>query len=128
MTKAASRPSLPSGSTHTLLFLVEFYLLAVVWGIHLLNQTRLALPYFAFQLVFSISLGWWAIVDARLRHHPIPLLARPWFIILAELLVPGYVVWSRGWRGALWLTVNVIMWNLTAALSFQVFVIALHGK
>jgi hypothetical protein len=64
------------------------------------------------------ALGWWAVVDARLRGNPIPLLARPWFFLFAWFLVPAYMVWSRGWRAVGWIVLNCIGWYAVATATW----------
>jgi hypothetical protein len=34
--------------------------------------------------------------------------------VFAVLLVPAYVVWSRGWRGILWVTLHAVLWYVVA--------------
>jgi hypothetical protein len=107
---AAPTPTVTRGFWHTRWFLVAFYALAVVWGV---RNVRFWEPSALDQLIpiaLAICLGWWAIVDARRRRHPIPMLARPWFFLLAGLVVPGYVIWSRRWRGAVWVILLGILW------------------
>src|SRR5688572_16537218 len=97
---SSPRPAIAAcGSRHTRWFLVAFYALAIVWGgrtVRFSEPSRLDLWV---PVALAISLGWWAVVDARCRRHSIPMLARPWFFLLAIVVVPGYVVWSRRWRG-----------------------------
>jgi len=73
-------------------------------------------------------LGWWAIVDARRRRHPIPLLARPWFVLLAGLVVPVYVVWSRRWAGVGWVVLHGVIWQLLATVSMHVGGLMIYGQ
>lgn len=101
---------------HTLRFLTAFYLLAVVWGVRSIRPDEPSGMDLLFPPVFALCLGWWAVVDARRRRHPIPLLSRSWFYFLAEPLVPLYVLWSRGWRGACWLVLNTVLWYAIVAL------------
>lgn len=119
------QPAIPTATTkrasrHTLWFLVALYALAIFWGvrnIHFWEPSRMdvVLP-----VASAIALGWWAIVDARRRRHPIPLLTRPWFFLLAGLLVPGYVIWSRRWNGLGWLALNGVLWYAVATLVMHV--------
>ena len=46
-----------------------------------------------------LALGVWALLDARERGYTIPLLARYLFVV-STVPALGYIVWSRGWRGA----------------------------
>ena len=97
-------------------FFPAFYALAIVCGIrniHSGESSRLDLLY---AVVFAIVLGWWAIVDARRRRQPIPMLARPWFFLLAGLVVPGYVIWSRGWLGLGYVVLHSVLWYALATV------------
>jgi hypothetical protein len=67
-------------------------------------------------LPLAIALGWWALVDARGRHRPVPILTRPWFFLFAGLVVPGYVLWSRRWRGLAWLVLHTVGWFALATV------------
>jgi len=92
----AARLGWPS---HTWNFLVAYYLLAWICGIR--NGWIGEWPLFdlVFSVAMAIVIGWWAIADARYRGRPIPLLSRVWFFLLTGLVVPVYVINSRGWRG-----------------------------
>lgn len=117
MAKAASQnpsttPGRPTARAfgHTLSFLIALYTLALVWGvrnIYFWVPSRIDL---VFPFAFAIVLGSWAIVDARRRRHPIPLLARQWFLLGAGVFVPGYVIWTRRWYGVGWLALHTILW------------------
>ncbi len=115
-------PTPPAGraSRHTLGLLVALYTLAVAWGvrsIHFWEPSRMDV---VLHVAAALALGWWAIVDARGRRHPIPLLSRPWFFLGAGLLVPGYVVWTRRWKGLGWLALNGALWYAVATLVMHV--------
>lgn len=102
---------------HTRYLLIAMYLLAVVSGLRAVydaTETNLDL---LLPIVSAICLGWWALVDARRCGHPIPPLSRPWFFLFAGLVVPGYVLWSRKWRGAGWLVLHIILWYAVAIVS-----------
>lgn len=97
-------------------FLAAATLIAVLSGIgHLFPDQRSALDDLT-TLSLAYVLGWWALVDARRRGSPIPFLARQWFF-LCPILVPGYAIWSRGWRGAGWVALLVAAWYLVINLS-----------
>jgi hypothetical protein len=106
-----------ASSMHTLWLLAIFYAIAIVWGVRSVYQSEPSVLDFLVPLANAICLGAWAIVDARRRKHPIPMSAQPWFVFLAIVLVPAYVVWSRGWRGLAWLLLHVMLWFLVATIS-----------
>ncbi len=138
MSQAPSGPPAPSATPrahtiwqHTWLFLAAFYVLGVLFGLTAVRsaesegarRTDLLL-----QVSLAVCLGWWAIVDARHRRHPIPTLARPWFFLLAGLLVPGYVIWSRGWRGVGWVVVHTVLWCAVVCGAAVLLGLALYGE
>lgn len=101
---------------HTRFFLVAFYALAAVWGVRSVRFWEPSGLDLLTPVALSITLAWWAIVDARKRRHPIPVLSRTWFFLLAVLLVPGYVIWSRRWRGVGWVALHGILWYAFATM------------
>jgi hypothetical protein len=76
----------------------------------------------------TISLGCWALADSKGRRQPIPMLARPWFFLLAALLIPGYVIWSRGWRGVGWVLLHGIGWYALATIVMNVGGMVIFGE
>jgi hypothetical protein len=121
-------PPPASAVRHTRWFLIVYYALAVMCGIRDLYHTVPSTLDVLFPIAFAVALGWWAIVDARRRGHPIPVLARSWYFFLAGLIVPGYVIWSRGWRGAGLVLLHVVLWFVVAALALHVAGVAIYGK
>jgi hypothetical protein len=94
---------------HTRLFLIVFYILAVVWGASVRSGVSSGVERLV-SVAGAIALGWWSVADANRRRSPIPRFSRPWFFLLAGLVVPVYVIWSRGWRGAGWVVLNALLW------------------
>jgi hypothetical protein len=116
------------GSRHTLGFLLPFYVLAVLWGarniyFHQKSALDLLVP-----VALAWCLGWWAVVDARRRRHPIPKLAASWFFLFAFFLVPGYVIWSRRWAGGGWVVMQSALWYLLVTVSFHVGGFMIYGE
>jgi len=109
---SAPRSATALGWHHTGWFLAVFYALAVVWGIRNIHFWQPSLLDLLVPIALAIALGCWALVDAKRRQQqqPIPILARPWFFLLAGFVVPGYVIWSRGWRGAGWVILHAGGW------------------
>lgn len=116
MNDALTTPAM-AGTNHTRWCLATYYGLAVVWGVRSLYQERESPLDYLEPLAMTIALGSWAIVDARRRGHPIPLLSRGWFFVFAGILVPGYAIGSKGWRGAGWVIFHGIAWYVLAALT-----------
>ena len=69
----------------------------------------------------------WAVSDSVARGHPIPLFARYWFFILAGIVVPGYIIWSRGWLGVGKLFVHSIAWYGTCLVAMFAMRSVLYG-
>ncbi|HEX4607875.1 MAG TPA: zinc ribbon domain-containing protein [Urbifossiella sp.] len=117
---APVRSGSPAGTTpwpwRLRLFLVAFYGAAVLFGFGAAKPDEQAGRDAVLSAVMAVALGWWAVADARARRRPIPLLARPWFVLFAGLLVPGYVVRTRGWRGAVWVVAHAVGWVVVASV------------
>jgi hypothetical protein len=113
-----ARSASPSGWPHTIRFLTAFYALALVRGLRNLYYGQPSLLDLLVPIAFMIALGWWALVDARVRGHPIPLLAQSWFFLFAWFLVPVYFVWSRGWPAVSWIVLNCIGWYAMATATW----------
>jgi hypothetical protein len=112
---------------NTCIFLVFFYLIAVANGLRSIwywehSPLDLLIP---ISLAFCLAL--WAFEDARRRKHPIPSLSKPWFLLLAFFVVPGYVIWSRRWRGVGWVALHAFCWTLLGSAVMMVGGIALFG-
>ena len=107
------------------LVLAVIYIDAILTGLISFRSEELTATDRLLTIVMAIALGWWAVVDARVRRRPIPLLARPWFFLFAAFLVPAYVVWSRGWRGAMWVAVHVAGWFAVAGAT-MIVALAVH--
>ena len=124
---AEASPAAARQFRHTYWFLWVYYTIAAVWGLreiwpHVPSRIDLLFP-----LVFAVALGSWAVVDARRRRHPIPMLARPWFFFFALLAVPAYVVWSREWRGVGWVALNAVLFYALATAVMHGFGILFYG-
>ncbi len=125
---AAPTPRAASVFRHTRWFLIAYYAIAVVWGVRNIYHTEPSGLDLLVPIAFAAALAWWAIVDARLRRHPIPVLARPWYFLLAALVVPWYVVWSRGWRGAGLVVLHATLWYALATVALHVGGVAVYGE
>jgi hypothetical protein len=95
---------------HTKRFLAAFYFLAVLSGLKGGIVPEPTATDLLLSLSLAVSMGWWAIVDARLRNRPIPMSARAWFVLLAWIVVPIFVIWSRRWRGVGWVLASGACW------------------
>ncbi|MHC5540359.1 hypothetical protein ACYOEI_19230 [Singulisphaera rosea] len=105
---------------NTIACLAVFYGLAAISGFGNIDRSSASLLDLLIPLVMGFTLGWWALTDAKNRGRPIPLSAQPWFVLLAPSLVPGYLVWTRGWRGVLWVMLHAIGWFSVMVIAFNV--------
>jgi hypothetical protein len=133
--KPALKAFAAPGFRHTRVFLLVYYLLFAMWGV------RSAWPTVPSRLDIMVPLALyaiascWVIVDDRARGRAIPLLSQQWFFLAAGLLVPVYVIWSRGWRGVGYVALHGVLGYLLAtvcmnavALFFHLFVVGLAAK
>jgi len=100
--------------------LTAYYATAIVWGIRCVYFDEPSRLDWLVPLLWSVILGWWAILDARHRGHPIPLLARPWFVLFAPFAVPGYVIWSRRLRGAGYVVLHGVAWYALSTAAMHI--------
>lgn len=91
-------------------FFLSFYALAIVWGLRNVEYGRPSALDVLTPVAEATCLAWWALSDARQRGRPIPFNVRAWFFLLAFIVVPGYVISSRGWRGIVWVALNAFTW------------------
>ncbi|MDY3562222.1 hypothetical protein R5W23_003684 [Gemmata sp. JC673] len=115
-------------SVHTRLFVLAYYALAVSWGVRSVWFWLPSVLDVAIPVVFALCSGWWAVVDARRRGHPIPVLSRPWFFLLAVVVVPGYVIWSRRWYGVGWVALHAALGYSTAFAVMHIGGVIVFGR
>lgn len=108
------------GFRHTRWFLIAYYLLCVMWGVRNASQTVPSRLDIMVPLALYAVASWWVITDARARGRAIPLLSQQWFFFGAGLLVPAYVIWSRGWRGVGYLFLHGVLGYLLATVCMIV--------
>jgi hypothetical protein len=113
---------------HTFWFPLAFYALAIVAGIRGAYASQSSKLDLLLPIAEAVCLGWWALVDARRRGHYIPTTARWWFVVLAGIVVPAYVIWSRGWRGLVWVAVNFFAWVALTTLAVTVCAALLSAR
>ncbi|QEL19571.1 hypothetical protein [Limnoglobus roseus] len=125
---ALHQPTAPPKFRHTRWFLIAFYALAVGLGVRSIRPSDPSAFDLVGPLLFAVCLGWWGIVDARRRRQPIPLLSRPWFFLAAGIVVPMYVVYSRGWRGVGWIVLNAALWFTLSSVVMYAGWLMIHGE
>ena len=125
--KPATEARADPGFRHTRWFLLAYYSLFAMWGI------RSAWPTVPSRLDIMVPLSlyavasWWVVVDARLRGRAVPLLSQQWFFLAAGLLVPVYVIWSRGWRGVGYLALHGVLGYLLATVCMNAVALLYHS-
>lgn len=102
---------------HTFWFLIAFYALAVVGGIRGAYVSRPSALDILLPLSDALCLSLWALADARRCGYCIPLTSQWLFLVFATVVVPAYVIWSRGWRGLGWIAINVVGWFIFATVT-----------
>lgn len=98
-------------------YLAILYVLATMWGVRQAYALEPSTLDELFPVAIALVLGSWAIVDAVCRGHSLPRLSWAWFFLAATMLVPGYVIWSRRWRGLGWIVLNLVLWIAVATAS-----------
>jgi hypothetical protein len=104
----------------TRIFLVFFYAIAIVSGVRNIWFWKHSALDLLIPVASALCLAIWALEDARRRKYRIPSLSKPWFFLLAGIVVPGYVIWSRGWRGLGWVVLHFVCWVLLEVITQQV--------
>ncbi len=124
---SASEASEVSRFRHTRWFLLAYYSLFAMWGVRSAWPTVPSRLDIMLPLALYAVASWWVIVDARARGRGVPLLLQQWFFLAAVLLVPIYVIWSRGWRGLGYVTLHVVLGSLLAAVSIDAVAFLYHA-
>jgi hypothetical protein len=122
------RLTVASDVRHSRLLLTFYYLLAELWGIRSIWYWEPSVLDFVVPSALAVALGWWAVVDAKRRGRPIPMFAQSWFVLLAPILVPAYLVWSRRWRGVGYLALHAALWYALATVTMNFGGIILFGR
>ncbi len=92
------------------LFCIGYYALAVLSGARSAVFSERTAGDVVIQMALAICLGVWAVADARQREKPIPRSQQLWLFILAAVVVPGYVIITRGWKGIGWVGLHTVSW------------------
>ncbi|AWM40548.1 hypothetical protein C1280_28580 [Gemmata obscuriglobus] len=108
--------------------MLAFYALAVAMGVRSIWFWEPSVLDGLIPVATAVCLGWWAVVDARRRRHPIPLLSRPWFFLLAPVVVPGYVIWSRRGWGAGLVALHAALWYGTGFAVMHIGGVIVFGR
>ncbi|MEZ6042955.1 MAG: hypothetical protein R3C20_20830 [Planctomycetaceae bacterium] len=124
---SASEAPAVSGFRHTRWFLLAYYLLSALGGVRSAWPTVPLLLDMMLPLALYDVASWWMIADARARGRSVPLLSQQWLFLAAWLLVPIYVIWSRGWRGLGYVTLHAVLGSLLAAVSMNAVAVLYHA-
>jgi hypothetical protein len=102
------------------IFCLFYYGLAVFYGArYALVTTSTALFDLVFPTVMYICLCSWALTDARERRQPIARSLQFWYYLFAPIVVPGYLLGTRGWKGLAWIAFHVVAWAVVATAAMQ---------
>jgi len=101
-------------------FGVSYYSLAALWGVHSSIAAEDSLAELILRIALVLCLALWAVADASRRQKPIPRSQQFWFLLLAGILVPIYVIATRGWKGAGWIVLHILGWFAVATLAMHV--------
>jgi len=113
---------------HTRWCLVGYYALAEIAGVRSIwfwVPSRMDL---LINISTGICLSWWVFVDARRRGLPIPMLSKPLVFFFYGLVVPGYLIVSRGWRGLGWLIFHMLTAFFVMLIVMQVGGLLVYGS
>ncbi|HUY90075.1 MAG TPA: hypothetical protein VMV10_15165 [Pirellulales bacterium] len=118
---AAANPgkssSASSGNRHSQWFLLGFYLLAIASGIREIRYRQESALDLLVPFSMALWLSLWALADSKQRGRPILWSLRCWFFLLAVIVVPCYVIWTRGWRGLGLVAANTIAWTILSVVT-----------
>lgn len=103
----------------TVMFCAAFYTLAALSGWRSTigddGTARILI-----NIALSLTLGLWATQDASRRGKPIPRSQQMWFLLFAIIVVPCYVILTRGWKGLGWVTLHALGWLVTSLVAMNV--------
>jgi hypothetical protein len=102
-------PAMASGVLPPWVLLVFLHLVMIMWGIHSGADTRATMIDVAFPLSAGIIAVMTCVNDAKFRRAPLPRGVQFVMLFLWPVLVPVYLIGTRGWRGILW----ALLWTAT---------------
>jgi hypothetical protein len=98
-------------------FVFGYYGLAVFWGARNAIFAEQSAADILVNLLLAFCLALWAVADAKQRQKPIPRSLQFWFLMFAYVVVPGYVIRTRGWKGVGWVLLHAIGWYALALVT-----------
>lgn len=60
------------------------------------------------------------VIDAKVRRHPLTDGATLAAVFTFPISMAVYLIWSRGWRGILWLVVNLVVFVVVSMAAASV--------
>ena len=57
------------------------------------------------------------VIDAKVRRHPLTDGATLAAVFTFPISMAVYLIWSRGWRGVLWLVVNLVVFVVVSIIA-----------
>lgn len=112
---------------HLRVFLGVYYTLAIVWGCRQVYWWKPSFLDFLVPATLVLTLGWWAVADARARRRPLPLLSHSWFFQAGIPLAPGYFITTRGWRGLGWVILHLFLGCVVVFVTMTIGGVMIFG-
>ncbi|HWB21094.1 MAG TPA: hypothetical protein VG711_12385 [Phycisphaerales bacterium] len=94
--------------TQRVIFVMAFYMLLAMWTARydVFLQRALVDVMLWVSIAFSAALA--CIADSKVRSRPMVHSAKLGLLVYWPVTVPVYLVWSRGWRGLVWIGVHLL--------------------
>ena len=134
---SSDRPKIDSGnvvaekpgwfSLNNCLFFFIFYSIAILFGARQIWFWKQSPLDIIVPFAFGLCLAIWGLEDVRRRKYKIPSNSKPYFFLFGLIVVPGYVLWSRGWKGLGWIALHAFCWLLLVVITQQIGGIVLFG-
>lgn len=118
MGKAVSKSEPPGRADLKWAMLAAFYFLATISAMSRTAEAPgwVELVARMFSGAFAVC---WMVLDCR-GKHPMPHGVQLFAWVTLPLFLPGYLIWSRGWRGLGWLMLNMLLLGIVEAVAMVV--------
>jgi hypothetical protein len=103
--------------------LVSLYAVAVAQGVHVAFRAEPSRADLLFAVVFPLLVVFAVVADSKIVRRQLPSIAPFLMLFSWSVAVPGYLVWTRGWRGL----ALVVAFAVTVSLAYYVTAIAAYN-